>query len=103
MDTPDDNMQSAANNASNAAERMFKTIKDTADHLKDDLRDGASKVESAACKTGKEASELACSVGKRACDASDTVMAEIRRKPVQSVFIALAIGFFGALLCPRSA
>ncbi len=110
MDTAtNESINTTKDKMTDKANQTFNTVKDTMkdqgnefkNEFKSGLKAAVCSVEDAAIQAGKNANELAHSVSDRVYSASESVAAEIRKKPVQSAFIALAIGVIGTLFYHR--
>lgn len=97
-----ENMQNAQEDAANKTECMSGGAKEKIGQLKKGLQNAACQVQDLTSQAGKEVSHFATTAGHKISDAGDTVIAGIRKKPIQSAFVALAIGFLGVFLYPRS-
>lgn len=83
--------EAAANDIKDAAKNIKEEAKTTAYNSYDDLSDAANR-------TGRRVRTFIDSAGNEISHATENVTTQIKSNPVQSSFIALAVGFvLGAL------
>ena len=91
----------AANEAREKARRFRDDIRDTAKNVEENLEEGASRLKRDAYELGRNAHKAWDSAEHKIEDMGTTLAERVREKPISSIAIAVAVGFFASVLFRR--